>query len=293
MSSATDQLPEIDSLWNYNEPAETETRFRELLGRASADADYRAQLLTQIARTYSLRQMFDEAHATLEEAEALLPQAGPAAAVRAALERGRAFNSAGRKEDALRHFSDALERARDAGLDFYAVDAAHMLAIASTGEEALRWNERARELAEASSDPRAKRWLGALYNNIGWTYHDSGKFEAALESFERCLEWHREMKTVDGFRIARWTVGRALRSLGRIDEALERQRQLLADMTASETKPDGYVFEEIGECLLALGRTDEAAPNFARAHELLENDVWLKRDEPARLERMKALGSPA
>lgn len=37
----------------------------------------------------------------------------------------------------------------------------------------------------------------------------------------------------------------------------------------------GFTFEEIGECLLALGRADEARPYFAQACAALSNDAWL------------------
>jgi hypothetical protein len=52
---------------------------------------------------------------------------------------------------------------------------------------------------------------------------------------------------------------------------------------------DGFVFEELGECLLALGRADEARPYFAQAYAELSQDEWLADNEPARLERLKAL----
>jgi hypothetical protein len=46
----------------------------------------------------------------------------------------------------------------------------------------------------------------------------------------------------------------------------------------------------MGECLLALGRADEARPHFARAYELLSQDEWFPADEKQRLARMKELG---
>ena len=53
---------------------------------------------------------------------------------------------------------------------------------------------------------------------------------------------------------------------------------------------DGYVEEELGECLLALGRESQARPHFAAAYGLLRSDIWLARDEPARLARLRDLG---
>ncbi|MFM8370637.1 MAG: hypothetical protein ACKOBD_17965, partial [Chloroflexota bacterium] len=54
---------------------------------------------------------------------------------------------------------------------------------------------------------------------------------------------------------------------------------------------DGYVDEEIGECLLALNRVDEAKPYFTKAYELLSQDEWLMANEPERMKRMKELGT--
>jgi hypothetical protein len=65
-----------------------------------------------------------------------------------------------------------------------------------------------------------------------------------------------------------------------------RRRSCSPSSTLGET--DGYVFEEIAECLLALGRDDEARPSFARAYELLSRDP--DEVDPVRLERLRALG---
>ena len=53
----------------------------------------------------------------------------------------------------------------------------------------------------------------------------------------------------------------------------------------------GYTEEELGECLHALGRPDEARPFFARAHERLSRDSWLVENEPDRIARLKRLGT--
>jgi hypothetical protein len=52
---------------------------------------------------------------------------------------------------------------------------------------------------------------------------------------------------------------------------------------------DGYVHEELGECLLALGLSDAAQPHFALAFETLTADPWLVEHEPARLQRLQSL----
>ena len=57
------------------------------------------------------------------------------------------------------------------------------------------------------------------------------------------------------YLIARWTVARALRGLGRHAEALEVQEKLRAECDGAG-RPDGYVYEELAENHLAIGRRD-------------------------------------
>jgi len=311
-------LPDFDALWDFQHPDSTEAAFLAILpaareaaareeartgpaaAREAASAGdgpareapargYLVELLTQIARTQGLQRRFDDAHGTLDEAQSLLRADLERARVRTMLERGRVFNSSGRREEARPHFADAWELARASGEDGLAVDAAHMIAIVETPENALAWNLDALALAEASSDPKAGRWRGSLYNNIGWTYHDMARYDEALEHFRKGESWRREQGQARETRIATWSVARCLRSLGRVDEALALQYELAKEWAAAG-EPDGYVPEEIGECLLALGRAGEARPYFAEAYTLLSNDPWLGANEPERLRRLARLG---
>lgn len=282
---------DFDSLWNYDDPAGTEERFRSLLpaARSGNDPTYLTELLTQIARCQGLQQRFDDAHRTLDEVELLLPIAGAAARIRFYLERGRVLNSSRQRDAARPLFLQGWELARPEGEDFHAVDAAHMMAIVEPPDRQVEWAGRAIQVAESSSDPRARGWLGSLYNNLGWTYHDLGRYDDALTTFRRGLEWQQAAGKGKETRIAAWTVARTLRSMGRYDEALQMQ-QVNAERLAEAREPDGYVEEEIAECLLALEREAEARPHFARAYAQLASDPWLQRDEPERLERLARLG---
>ena len=91
----------------------------------------------------------------------------------------------------------------------------------------------------------------------------------------------------DRIRIAKWCVGRTYRSLERYEEALILQEALAAEYERLNKSPDGFVSEEIGECLLALGRLAEAKPHFTQAYGLLSPKGWL---DEARLTRLKELG---
>jgi tetratricopeptide (TPR) repeat protein len=279
--------------WDYDQPQATELKFRELLPAAesSGDPSYHAQLLTQLARTLSLQRKFDDAHQLLNKAEQLIgAQAMPVAEIRYLLERGRTYNSAGERQKAIALFKQAYDKALKHKEDFYAVDAAHMLGIAERPQDQLYWNTTAMELAEKSTDAAAKKWLGSLYNNIGWTYHDLKDYNKALDLFEKALAWHIDKRNDRGTFIAKWTVGRTYRSLDRIEEALVLQKSLWEEIQRKNLAPSGFVFEELAECLLVKNEFTEAKVYFRKAYDILSKDIWLKAREPARLERLKRLG---
>jgi len=284
-------LPDFDALWDYDQPAQTEAAFRALLpeAQASDDPSYSLELLTQLARTQGLQRDFAAAHQTLDQVQTSLSAEPSRVRVRYLLERGRVFNSSGQPEDARLLFKAAWEEGQAGHEDFHAIDAAHMLAIVAPPEEKLEWNRKALALVEQTTDARARQWGGSLYNNIGWAYHAEGQYLLALESFHQALEWWQRQGDPRLILIAKWCIARALRSLVQVEEALRLQQAL-----QEEWKPlgesDGYVEEELGECLLALERPEEAQPYFAQAYAKLSQNIWLMVQEPARLERIKHLG---
>ena len=280
---------DFDSLWDYSKPDETEKKFRKALAKLPQEDPASLELLTQIARAQGLQRKFDEAHATLDRVEKELDGSASRAKVRYLLERGRVFNSSGDPDRARPLFEEAEKMAIQLSEDFYAVDAIHILANIAEPPQSLTLNLRAIKLAESSGQDKARNWLGSLYNNTGWSYHDLGDYESALDLFQKAEAWQRSNGRVNETRIANWTVARTLRSMNRIEEALSHQMELEKEFV-STNEEDGYVFEEIGECLLALNRSDEARPYFARAYTLLFQDVWLAEKESQRLQRLKQLG---
>ncbi len=276
-------LSEFDDIWNYDQPAETEARFLELIPETSGDQ--RMALFTQIARAQGLQKRFDDAHLILNDVETYLPEAESVVLrIRYLLERGRVFNSSGQPEKARPLFLEALTLAQSAHEDFYAIDAVHMLGIIDPPEKQLAWNLQALAMAEQSAEVRAQNWRASLCNNIGWTYHELGEYEKALEMFQKALQARQTQAKQREIEIAEWSVARGLRSLKRIDEALAIQLRLKANVSS-----DGYVDEEIGECLLLQGKTDEARPFFAAAYEMLSKDEWFRVNEVTRLERLRLL----
>jgi tetratricopeptide (TPR) repeat protein len=288
--AGAEDLPDFDALWNYGDPAGTEEKFRALVPKAEAagNADYLAQLWTQIARTKGLRREFDEAHAILDRVEASLKPGSPTARVRLWLERGRSFNSAGKKDEARPLFRKAWEAAKEAKLDAHAVDAAHMMGIVEPGDVGLEWTRKALDLAHASKDPIANRWVGALCQNLGYGLLELGRHDQAMEHFKTGLAWSTERKRPSQVRLFRWFIGRTLRAQGKCEEALPMQRELLKEYEGIGEQ-DGYVHEEIAECLAALGKPDEAKPHFKRAYELIAKEPHVAADAK-RVERLRTMG---
>ena len=236
-------MTDIDAMWDYSDPAGSEARFQEAL--AETGPERRLELLTQLARAQGLQQHFDDAHRTLDEVEAELATAPVRPRVRYLLERGRVFNSAGEPDRARSFFADALALATaDPADTFYAIDAAHMLAIVAPANEALDWNFRALALAEAAEDERARGWRGSLLNNIGWAYYDAGHLSAALDYLQRALAVRQEHGSAEDVRVARWCVARVQRDLGQVTEALAEQLALAAEYAALGQR-SAYVDEEI------------------------------------------------
>ncbi len=276
----------FDELWDYADPRATRERF--LAVRPSVSAQLLPELLTQIGRTYSLQRDFTSAHAYLDEADAHIDQTLPIARIRSLLERGRTFNSSGQTEQACTLFEEALTAAINHGADAYAVDAAHMLGIASSPDSQLTWNLHALELAQNSADSTAQKWQGSLLNNIGWTYFERSDYPTAISYFTRCQRFFEQSDELNRVLIARWSVAKTQRMMGELQLALEEQLAILA-LRQEAGLATGYTLEEIGECLYGLGKSADAAPYFAQAYAELSQDNWLVNNEADRLNRLKKL----
>jgi ketosteroid isomerase-like protein len=290
--AGTTMAADAETLWEYSDPAASEQRFRAALADAKDD-DSRLELQTQIARTYSLRRRFDDAHRLLDQIEPKLARAGTAPRVRYLLERGRTFNSAGDKPRARALFEDAFAQAQAARLEGLAVDAAHMVAITHGGSDAaVEWNRRGLALARASSDPKARALISAMLNNGAWDLLDQGRAADALPWFDDALVAWRERARPAQIRIAQWSRAHALRKLGRHADALAQLEQLRAEHSEAAER-DGFVHEEQAENLLAVGRAADAAPAFAAAARLLAADGTFAQAHRERLERLRQLGGVA
>lgn len=269
---------DLAPLWDFNQPAVSEQRFRAALDHASGDD--RLILMTQIARTHGLRKDFDSARAVLQQVEPSLPTAGPEVRTRYFLELGRSWAShthtdAGEavtddaKQRARKGFQSALDSAQRARLDGLAIDAIHMFAFIDTApEQQLHWGQQALAVVESSSQPAAERWEASVRNNIGYALHQLGRYDQALAQFQTAvtLREQRERRgegTAEATRTAWWMVAWTLRALKRPVEALAIQLRLDREADAAG-EPDPFVYEELALLLKASGDDERAAAYEAK-----------------------------
>jgi len=210
-----DEQQLIDRLWDFGDPAASEERFREAADDDSHPAHVRAVMTTQLARAVGIQGRADEALALLDE-----------------------VGSRGIPSEEVR---SGVREAALAGSNFLVLDALHMLALNDEGHEE-EWAAEGLDVLAGSRDPRVLRWGVALHNNLGWTMHDSGRAEAALAEFQLAVDAADRYGTTQQQHVARWSVARCLRTLGRNDEALELQREL-----ARARPDDPYVQSELAE----------------------------------------------
>jgi tetratricopeptide (TPR) repeat protein len=280
----------LRALWDFGDLDASEGRLHAQLAAEGSDQG-RAEVLTQLARVEGLRDRFDEGERLIEDAERLAGES-PVARARIDLERGRLRRSSGDREAAFPLFESAFGTALDAGQQFIAADAAHMAALAAPGKDGfVEWTTRGIELAEEHED--ASYWLGPLLNNLGWELYEAGEHAEALDAFERALEARlRTPSSPEPIALARYAVAKALRALGRAEEAIPQLEQAVA-WADGAGQPDGWYHEELAEAYAAVGRVDDAREQAALALPLLLDADPAFAEDDARSSRLRALaGEP-
>lgn len=254
---------DVNALWDHSQPAVSEQRFVAAL--ATASADEKLILRTQIARTHGLRRDFAKAREVLATVEPQLAGASPEVRVRYHLELGRTQASPAHRPDAItpqdraaarENYLQAYELAAQARLDYLAIDALHMMVVVDTEpQQQLAWNQKALDYLAKSDQAEAKGWEGSLRNNVGYALHLKGDYDAAVKQFQLSRAAHERAGKVNNVRIADWMIAWTWRAQKQYDKALALQLELERAWQAAG-EPDPYVFEELEHLYRALG--DEA-----------------------------------
>jgi tetratricopeptide (TPR) repeat protein len=266
---------DINALWDYTKPQLSEARFTAALDGASAND--RLLLLTQIARTHGLRKDFAKAREILATVEPELPRASSEVRVRYLLELGRSHASAAHPQEALT--PQSLEQARscylrahelaaEAGLDFLAVDALHMMAVVEVEPaRQLEWSQKALATMLRSDQADARGWEGSLRNNIGYARRLMGDLEGALEEFRLSRSAYERAGRARNVRWADWMIARTYREQKKYRQALALQLELERAWDASgETDPEVYEeLEHLYRLLDDAPRADHYGRKFREA----------------------------
>jgi tetratricopeptide (TPR) repeat protein len=287
----------LDRLWNPADIAASEAAFQALLPDAhkltGKDRSFLVELLSLIGRAEAFREKFAQARSSLEEAGKLLDEQQVhylvSARIRWLLEKGRLYVLEKTPSQARRLFSEAWDLAINCGEDHFVVEIALLMATTEPQKSQQKWIERAIEIAEVSSLPKSKYWLGELYTSLGWKLFELRQYEKSLEAFHKSLRNLESQGAVHEIFVAQWSIGKVLRVLGRTEEALSIQETLLPNLRMGGAYC-ARLYEELGECLQTLKRTSEAQHYFELAYQGLSNEKWVADNHPLNLKRLKGLG---
>lgn len=181
----------LDRLWNFEDPEQSEQRFRDALADPHYNTDEKAELATQLGRAIGLQGRYEEADALLDSIDG---EDEPTVGVRILLERGRVLESSGHAAMAVPLFEQAAELGDHLGEEFLAVDALRMLAAADSAH-AESWTRSAVEYASTAHDPQTRRWMAGLHNSLGWLLHAANRFTEAMVEFQLAEQWAEQAGT--------------------------------------------------------------------------------------------------
>ena len=191
-------------------------------------------------------------------------------------ERMGLFRKLGRREEALRSVSDAVELIERSGLDGTVTAATTWLNVGTVyknfneSEQALPWYEKARAVYEAQLAPEDCR-LGGLYNNMALVLTDLGRFEEARGLYTRAVDILEASGTgaleiaISQLNLADLAVAQRgiLDAEAEIEERLDRAEALLEEQTHPRDGYYAFVCEKCAPTFDYYGR-------FAYAEELKE-----------------------
>ncbi|MGZ3709170.1 MAG: tetratricopeptide repeat protein, partial [Bdellovibrionota bacterium] len=275
---------------------ETERQLHELLYQARAlekrDLSREIELTALLARSQGLQGKLDDARGNIKKAEQMLEGAESyrvSAKICFLIEKGRLMILEKIPSQARPLFAEAWQLAGNSGEDYFRIEAAQLLAAIEPQKVQKEWILKALALSETSPQPRARRCQGSLFATLGWMQFEMRQYDTALGTFQKALSCIQAEALPRKRIVAKWAIARTLRALNRVDEALEMQKDLLAEAERTNMK-DGYVYEELAECLQTLKKTTEAQVYFDLAYRELSKNEWLADNKAERIKRLKGLG---
>ena len=269
--SSSELLKSAKNVFSSRKYAKSRPLFIKALKSAQKEKNQEniSESLGMIARTYSITKKLKEAKKWIRKAKASTSPQEPKGWSRYLLERGRIEREEGKTKIAIKTFMEAYEYCSKHELHSRAVDAAHMVGIAGTKEQQIKWSLKAIKEAEAG---KMTGWLAVGWNNLGATYEDLKKYEECLKAYKKARNYHWQVGREKNKLAADWAVGRAYRYLGKNKEAASWLRPTLAWSERLKDKEwIGFCCYDLGFVHASQGRYKTAKVYLERAMKLLKS----------------------
>ncbi len=299
---AAERLAEGDRLFKTRERERALVVYLEAAeaARAEGSKDVLVEALAQAARMHSFeKERLGEARKLLTAAEAEASAEEPNGWSRLLGVRGIIEREEGDRDRAKKTFIEMYDYCTERKLHRRAIDAAHHVALVGSPEEQVAWAKKGIVAAEAAGD---RRWLAVLWNNLGWTHEDAGRYDESVAAYRKARELHHETGDDHAKLLADWALGHALRLAGEGDEAKRLLEPTLATARKRHAELDtktthewlGYALQEVGELRVLEGKRAEGLELLGKARTALEA-VGMREHWPeamtkldARIEELKA-----
>ena len=272
---ALELLEHADSIFQSRDYKAALTAYQQTVevARAEFNQSVEVEALSQVARMNLLLSDKDAGRASLDEAASRASDSDPAGWSRYLGVRGRFEWQDGDLTKARETFEELYVYCSNHSLVGRAIDAANMMAIvADAFEEKIRWSRIAIEAAERGNE---ESWLGPLWNNLACTYYDEKMFDDALESFLKAREYHWQHSGEVAKLFADYHVGMVYRSLGKIDEAEQWLRPVLAwAERINNHGAIGQACQDLGEIAIVRGSRDDGLMMLKRARDAYKAAGW-------------------
>jgi tetratricopeptide (TPR) repeat protein len=265
---------------------------------AARDTSAFVQASAMRAATCLYADQFDAGREWLARAERSARPSLPAAWARYLAMRGRYEKHDGENERASETFRELFDFSQEHNLPDQAVDAAHMLALTTTGDERFDWARRGIEMAEGAG---MVGQAAQLWNNLGWDYVDAGRYEDGLQALEKAREYHDRGTAEIPKLIADYSVAYVKRRLGDEEASTAEMQSVLerASALAEQGNPDapewvGFSRWELGEIAVDRGDTEAGIGLMRQALAELEAAGiarWDPDDWEKKKTRVEELGS--
>jgi len=290
---AREVLAHSDEAFQSRDYAQAQEMYKltVLAAEREGEEEILVEALAQVARSHLIQGKKEQGRSWLEKAKALASKKMPMGWSRYLGVRGRFEWKDDQLEEATATFKEMYQFCLSHKLHSRAVDAAHMVAITAPHEEQIVWGKKGIEAAE---EGHLENWLGPLWNNLGWTFEEMGRYEESLDALLRAREYHWKLGSEHNKLVADWSVGHAYRQLEQLDEASHWLRPILAwaeRRYVTDPNPDaaewvGHSHRELGQLAIARGEMEEGLGHLRKAEEKL-GEAEMQEWDPEDFQRLR------